>query len=170
MTAGDGVVVYISGGSNMAPEDNLRLAFRELKNRFGDVGVSPVYRTAAVGFAGDPFLNCVFKLTTRESAVAVVECLEDLHALAGRVRGPSSFSPRPLDLDLLLYGDAIIPEPPVKVPRDDITKYSFVLKPLADIAPALRHPVSGRTMADLWQEFPGRDEPIERVAADLSAG
>lgn len=170
MTAAEPVAVYISGGSNIAPEDNLQLARRELEKRYGDVGVSPVYRTVAVGFEGEPFLNCVFELATRDAAVAVVACLEEIHALAGRVRGPNAFSPRTLDLDLLLYGDAIIPERPVKVPRDDITKYSFVLKPLADIAPALRHPESGLTMAELWQAFPARDEGLELWDVDLSAG
>lgn len=170
MTAAEPVAVYISGGSNIAPEKHLRLAYRELEKRYGDVVVSPVYRTPAAGFDGEPFLNCVFQVTTRDSAAAVVEFLEELHALAGRVRGPSTFSPRTLDLDLLLYGDAIIPEPPVKVPRDDVTKYSFVLKPLMDIAPALRHPVSGLTMAELWQAFPGREEILELVDLGLAAG
>ncbi len=170
MTAGEPVTVYISGGSNIAPEDNLRLACRELEKRYGDVSVSPVYRSAAVGFEGEPFLNCVFTLATRDSAAAVVAFLEQLHTLAGRARGANAYAPRTLDLDLLLYGDAIIPEPPVKVPRDDITEYAFVLKPLVDIAPALRHPVSGRTMAELWQAFPARDQGLERVAVNLSAG
>jgi 2-amino-4-hydroxy-6-hydroxymethyldihydropteridine diphosphokinase len=162
------VTVYISGGSNVAPESNLRLACRELQRRYGRVTVSPVYRTAAVGFTGAPFLNCVFELRTHQSALAVVDCLEGLHRLAGRVRGPDAFAPRTLDLDLLLYGDAVIPAPPVRVPREDISRYAFVLKPLVDLAPELRHPVTGRTMREIWQEFPGRDEPIERVDVDLA--
>lgn len=169
MSAEQRVTVYISGGSNMAPEDNLRRALAQLRGRYGNVQVSPVYRTAAVGFDGEPFLNCVFALDTRDSALEVVEFLEELHVLAGRVRGPDPFSPRTLDLDLLLYGDAIIPEPPVKVPREDIKQYAFVLKPLADMAPDLRHPASGETMAELWAAFPGRDEPIERVGVDLAS-
>lgn len=170
MTAREPVAVYISGGSNIEPEKNLRLACRELEKRYGEVQVSPVYRTPAVGFDGEPFLNCVFALSTRESALAVVDSLEELHRLAGRVRGTDAFSPRTLDLDLLLYGDAIMPEPPVKVPREDITRYSFVLKPLADIAPGLRHPVAGQTMAELWQAFPGRSAPLEPVDVDLATG
>ena len=170
MSDSEPVRIYISGGSNIEPEANLRLALAELRRRYGEVDVSPVYKTAAVGFEGDPFLNCVYSLTVRESARAVVEFLEELHTLAGRVRGPDPFSARTLDLDLLLYGDAIIPEAPIKVPRKDIRQYAFVLKPLADIAPELPHPQSGETMAALWASFPARDEAIERVDLDLAAG
>lgn len=170
MSDSEPVRIYISGGSNIEPEANLRLALAELRRRYGEVDVSPVYKTAAVGFEGDPFLNCVYSLTVRESARAVVEFLEELHTLVGRVRGPDPFSARTLDLDLLLYGDAIIPEAPIKVPRRDIRQYAFVLKPLADIAPELPHPQSGETMAALWGSFPARDEAIERVDVDLAAG
>jgi 2-amino-4-hydroxy-6-hydroxymethyldihydropteridine diphosphokinase len=163
------VTLYISGGSNIAPEENLRLATRELKRRYGEVTVSPVYRTPAVGFEGEPFLNCVYRLSTSEPAGTVVAFLESLHDLAGRERGPDPFSPRTLDLDLLLYGDAIIPDPPIKVPRNDIREYAFVLKPLADIAPDLAHPEGGETMAELWQNFDGPTEGIEQVDVDLQA-
>ena len=161
------VRLYISGGSNIEPEHNLRLAWRKLRERYGDITVSPVYRTPAVGFEGEPFLNCVFALDCAESPQDVVAYLESLHEMARRVRGRDPFSPRTLDLDLLLYGDAIPPEPPVKVPRTDIRDYAFVLKPLVDIAPDLRYPGSGETMAELWAAFPGRDEPLERVELRL---
>jgi len=161
------VDVYVSAGSNIEPAENLQLAARELTRRFGRLHISPVYENAAVGFSGDAFLNCVFAFASELPPAAVVEVLEELHELAGRVRGAESFAPRTLDLDLLLYGDLIMPERPVRVPRDDITQYAFVLRPLADLAPELRHPVLGVTMAQLWAEFPGRDEPMERVMLRL---
>ncbi|MGI9330740.1 MAG: 2-amino-4-hydroxy-6-hydroxymethyldihydropteridine diphosphokinase [Gammaproteobacteria bacterium] len=161
------VAVYVSAGSNIEPEENLQLAARELSRRFGSLRVSPVYKNAAVGFSGDDFLNCVFAFASELPPAAVVAQLEELHALAGRVRSAESFSPRTLDLDLLLYGDLIMPERPVRVPRDDITRFAFVLRPLADLAPSLRHPVLGASIADLWAEFSGRDEPMERVMLPL---
>ena len=167
MSSGNSVDVYISAGSNIDPEQNLRLAYRELRSRYGELRVSPVYRTRAVGFAGADFLNCVFSLRTAEPAEAVVAVLEALHDEAGRVRSGGRFASRTLDLDLLLYGDAVIPEPPVKVPREDIRKYAFVLKPLADIAPNLCDPLSGETLQALWRAFPGSDEPMERVDLDF---
>jgi len=158
------VDVYVSAGSNVAPEENLRLACRELARRFGPLGSSGVYRNPPVGFAGDDFLNLVLRFRTTEAPAAVVAELERLHALAGRIRGQARFAPRTLDLDLLLYGDAVIPAGGIRVPREDILKYGFVLGPLAELAPELRHPVTGRTMAEMWAGFDQARHPLERVA------
>ncbi len=157
------VDVYVSAGSNVDPEHNLRLACRELARRFGPLAISGVYRNPPVGFAGDDFLNLVLRFRTADPPVAVVAELERLHVLAGRVRGTARFAPRTLDLDLLLYGDAIIPEHAIRVPREDILKYGFVLGPLAELAPDLRHPVAGETMARLWANFDQQQFPLQRV-------
>jgi 2-amino-4-hydroxy-6-hydroxymethyldihydropteridine diphosphokinase len=167
MTAAPGpaVTAYVSAGSNIEPEANLRLAIGELRRRYGSLRLSPVYRTPAVGFAGDDFLNLVLAFDTTEPAADIVAELERLHGLAGRRRGPDAFMARTLDLDLLLYGDAVIPG--LKVPRDDIRKYAFVLGPLADIAPGLTHPVGGETMAALWAAFDRQGQPLAPVTVDL---
>jgi 2-amino-4-hydroxy-6-hydroxymethyldihydropteridine diphosphokinase len=169
MTAAAAPVVraYVSAGSNIDPLPNLRLAVAELRRRFGALRLSPVYRTPAVGFAGDDFLNLVLAFETSEPPADVVAELERLHALAGRQRGPNAFASRTLDLDLLLYGDAVIPEPPIKVPREDIRKYAFVLGPLADLAPGLVHPVTGETIGALWAAFDRQGQPLARVDVDL---
>jgi 2-amino-4-hydroxy-6-hydroxymethyldihydropteridine diphosphokinase len=157
------VDVYVSAGSNLEPEENLRLACRELTRRFGPLDVSDAYRNPAVGFSGDEFLNLVLRFRTDESPATVVAELERLHALAGRVRGLERFSPRTLDLDLLLYGAAVLSGAGIRVPREDILKYGFVLGPLAQLAPELRHPVTGQTMAELWAHFDQARYPLERV-------
>jgi len=157
------VDVYVSAGSNLEPEENLRLACRELMRRFGPLDVSDVYRNPPVGFSGDDFLNLVLRFRTDESPATVVAELERLHALAGRVRGLERFAPRTLDLDLLLYGAAVLPGAGIRVPREDILKYGFVLGPLAQLAPELRHPVTGQTMAELWANFDQARYPMERV-------
>jgi 2-amino-4-hydroxy-6-hydroxymethyldihydropteridine diphosphokinase len=157
------VDVYVSAGSNMSPEKNLRLACRELEQRFGSIELSGVYRSPPVGFAGDDFLNLVLRFRTSEPPASIVAELERLHALAGRVRGSERFAPRTLDLDLLLYGSAVIPEPPIRVPREDISAYGFVLGPIAELAPGLRHPVTGETMAEMWAKFDRDRHPMERV-------
>lgn len=169
MTAASARVVtaYVSAGSNIDPLPNLRLAVAELRRRFGRLRLSPVYRTPAVGFAGDDFLNLVLAFETSEPAAEVVAELERLHTLAGRQRGPNAFASRTLDLDLLLYGDAVMPEPPVKVPREDIRKYAFVLGPLADLAPGLVHPVTGETIGSLWAAFDRQGQPLTRIDVDL---
>ena len=81
--------------------------------------------------------------------------------MAGRKRGEDSFVSRSLDIDLLLYGEQVIDE--WRVPRDDILKYAFVLRPLAEMAPDLVHPATGKTMAEHWQAFDRDSHVLEPV-------
>jgi 2-amino-4-hydroxy-6-hydroxymethyldihydropteridine diphosphokinase len=164
------VVVYVSAGSNVDPAANLRRAIQALERRFGPLTSSSVYRSKAVGFDGDDFLNAVVGFQTRESAAQVAAALEQIHQAAGRVRGPDSFSPRTLDLDLLLYGQQVIDEPRlrIRVPHGDVMRYGFVLGPLAEIAPGLRHPVTGQTMAELWEAFDKNLHPLQRLDVPLT--
>ena len=163
MSVPPGVEVFVSAGSNIEPERNLRLASRELRARYPELRVSPVYRSEAVGFSGDDFLNLVFGFRTNEPPAEVVAVLESLHVLAGRVRGANAFAPRTLDLDLLLYGDLVSDDPGIRVPRDDILRYAFVLRPLADLEPELRHPVLGVSIGSLWAQFDQASQPLEPV-------
>jgi len=162
-----GVDVYVSAGSNVEPEKHLAMACQELARRFGALRRSSVYRNPAVGFEGPDFLNLVIAFTTSEAPKAIIAELERLHQLAGRVRGPDPFSPRTLDLDLLLYGDRVISAAGIRVPHRDIETYAFVLCPLAELAPGLRHPVTGQTMAQMWADFDRRAHPLERVELEL---
>jgi 2-amino-4-hydroxy-6-hydroxymethyldihydropteridine diphosphokinase len=156
-------LIYLGLGSNIAPEDNLRLAVHELLNKYGRLEVSDVYRSAAVGFDGDDFLNLVVGFRSDDKPLEIVEEIERLHNLVGRVRGSEKWAARPLDIDLLLYNDEVIDERPVRVPRSDILGYSFVLRPLAELAPNLKHPVTGKTMLEHWQAFDADSHPLELV-------
>lgn len=162
------VDVYVGAGSNIEAERHLRMACRELARRYGGLRLSPVYQSTAIGFDGDDFLNLVVAFRTAEPAAAVVDFLEALHRQAGRVRGASAFAARTLDLDLLLYGDLVDADPAIRVPRADILRYAFVLGPMADLAPALRHPVDGRTMAELWDAFDRDGQPMQRIEVALA--
>lgn len=159
------VDVYLSAGSNIDPIANLRLACAELTARYGHLRRSSVYRSAPVGFEGDDFLNMVIAMRTDEDPVQIIEFLESVHTKSGRVRTGNRLSPHTLDIDLLLYGD-LVSNSPVRVPRADITEYAFVLAPMAELAPALRHPVDGRSMAELWAAYPA-DLPLQKVAVNL---
>jgi len=152
--------VYLGLGSNIEPEKNLAMAVRELRASFGDLAVSPVYRNAPVGFEGDDFLNLVVGFDTDESPQAICRQIDRIHHCAGRKRGGGPWSSRPLDVDLLLYGDLVCDERPVRVPRKDILEYGFVLRPLAELAPDLLHPVTGKSLAAHWREFDATAHPL----------
>ena len=159
--------VYLGLGSNIEPEKNLGAAIRELRLHYGELETSAVYRSAALGFAGDDFLNLVVRLRSDESPFEICEEIERLHNLSGRVREGEKWASRPLDIDLLLYNDLVMDERPVRVPRSDVLEYSFVLRPLAELAPDLVHPVTGRTMLEHWQEFDVESHPLEPVGVIL---
>jgi 2-amino-4-hydroxy-6-hydroxymethyldihydropteridine diphosphokinase len=145
--------VYISIGSNIEAEENIRLAISALKNHFGEVTLSSVYESEAVGFDGDNFLNLVAGLNTDDDIFTVAQTLRSIEDQHGRDRSGPRFSARTVDLDLLLYDDVILHEEKLDIPRDEITKNAFVLWPLAEIAPQQMHPEQNRTMLDLWKDF-----------------
>jgi 2-amino-4-hydroxy-6-hydroxymethyldihydropteridine diphosphokinase len=156
-------VAYLGLGSNLDAEKNLRLALREICARFSLQQISPVYHSKALGFEGADFLNAVAAIETELSPRELSEELELIHELAGRRRRLEKFVSRTLDIDLLLYDQLVMDEEGIRLPRSDVLQYSFVLKPLADIAPDYRHPVSGKLIADHWREFDAASHPLTEV-------
>ncbi|GLQ47485.1 2-amino-4-hydroxy-6-hydroxymethyldihydropteridine diphosphokinase [Dyella lipolytica] len=152
--------VYLSLGSNQEPHRYLRAALEALRARFGALDVSPAYRSAAVGFNGADFINLAVGLDTELAPTALNEWLHALEDRNGRRRDVPRYSDRTLDVDIVLYDDLVTQGPGhLDIPRKEL-KHAFVLKPMVDIAPTLRHPVSGRTMAELWAAFPVDREPL----------
>lgn len=157
--------VWISIGSNIDREHHIRAALRELRDVFGTLVVSPVYETEAVGFEGDAFLNLVVGIETERRPAELHRLMREIEARNGRQRSGSKFSSRTLDLDLLTYGDEITGEGGKPLPRDEILKYAFVLAPLADVAPAERHPETGMTYRALWDAYTEPDrQGLHRLA------
>ncbi|MGY6587074.1 MAG: 2-amino-4-hydroxy-6-hydroxymethyldihydropteridine diphosphokinase [Wenzhouxiangella sp.] len=146
---------YLGLGSNQDAERNIQSGIVELQREFGDVVVSPVYRSAAVGFSGEDFLNAAALIRTDRSVAELKDWLTELENRHGRDRSQPKFSDRSLDIDILLHGDKAGVFDGLELPRDEILKYAHVLKPLADIAPHLKHPVTGQTFADHWATFDG---------------
>jgi 2-amino-4-hydroxy-6-hydroxymethyldihydropteridine diphosphokinase len=161
------VNVYLSAGSNIAPENNLKMACQQLESEYGELTLSSVYQNPAVGFAGDDFLNMVIGFSTYEQPELIVDRLESLHEKAQRERQADPFSSRTLDVDLLLYGDLVSGDAP-RLPREDIEKYAFVLGPMAEVAPQLRHPVSGMTMSEIWDDFGADAHPMQKVEIGIA--
>jgi 2-amino-4-hydroxy-6-hydroxymethyldihydropteridine diphosphokinase len=147
--------VFVGIGSNVEPEKHIRSALIELAGSFGVLRLSPVYRNRPVGFDGEDFLNMVVAFDSDLSADDVVKELGRIEDANGRTRGEAKFSSRTLDLDLLLYGDKTLRSGSHDIPRDEITRYAFVLRPLSDLAGDQCHPVSGKSYRQLWSEFDG---------------
>jgi len=151
--------VYISIGSNIERHKHVLSALDALHEWFGDLVLSPVYESEAVGFVGEPFLNLVVGVDTALSVRDLSVRFKQLEADNGRRRDVPKFSGRTLDLDILTYGDQVGQVDGVELPRGEILKNAFVLKPLADIAPEDRHPVIGKTFSQLWQSY-NRDQKL----------
>lgn len=155
--------VYISIGSNVDREQNIRSALDALRQEFGELELSRIYETAAVGFEGQPFYNLVAGFKTTLEPLPLVETLRAIENEHGRERKGKRFSDRTLDLDLLLYDDDIIEQGKLKLPRDEILKYAFVLGPLAEIAGHKIHPVEHQSYYDLWNGFDDSGQPMSLI-------
>lgn len=151
--------VYVGLGSNIEPEANLRGAVHRLGAELGPLECSSVYRSPPYGFSGDDFLNMVVRFSSAAGPAGVETVLTRLEDAAGR--SPERAGSRTLDLDLLLYGARV--DARARLPRADVLEYPFVLAPLAELAPAARHPVTGRPLADAWAGMAARGEPLTLV-------
>jgi len=141
---------YLSLGSNENPKHYLVLAVEVLKEQFGEILLSPIYRTVAVGFDGPDFLNAAVRIETHWDVLQLDIWLHQLEDKHGRKRNVPHFSNRTLDIDIIFFDDLIFKgEKNLQIPRPEL-KHAFVLKPLADIAPDFRDPISGKTLAELW--------------------
>ncbi|MEJ0085508.1 MAG: 2-amino-4-hydroxy-6-hydroxymethyldihydropteridine diphosphokinase [Pseudomonadota bacterium] len=145
--------VYVAAGSNVDPEPNLVRACAEIAQTWPDARFSRAYRNAAVGFEGPEFINLVVGFTTDQSLREVLARLHAIEIACGRPRNAPKWASRTMDLDILLYGDLIEKTAEYTVPRPDLIRRPFMLGPMAEIAPEVTHPVSHKTMAELWREF-----------------
>jgi 2-amino-4-hydroxy-6-hydroxymethyldihydropteridine diphosphokinase len=145
--------VFVSVGSNIDRERNVVSALRSMEQAFGPLRVSSIYESDAVGFEGDPFYNLVVAFATELPVAEVAKRLALIEDQHGRDRQGKKFSARTIDLDLLLYGDEIVAEGRLQLPRAEITRYAFVLEPLAELAPNVQHPLTGLSYRQLWQQY-----------------
>ncbi|NNC67358.1 MAG: 2-amino-4-hydroxy-6-hydroxymethyldihydropteridine diphosphokinase [Gammaproteobacteria bacterium] len=150
--------VYVSIGSNIDKEKNIPSSVKALQEHFGDLDISNVYETKAVGFEGDDFHNLVVGFDTDESPLEISNVLKKVEADHDRTRGKEKFESRTLDLDQLLYGDLVMQMDGVNLPHTDILRYNFVLKPLTELAGEVEHPEEEKTINELWETYEEKGE------------
>lgn len=156
--------VTLSLGSNIDREHNIRSGLDALRAAFGDVEISPVYESEAVGFEGEAFLNLVAVIRTDLPVGELSDRLRAIEADHGRVReGGKKFSSRTLDIDILTCGDLTGVVEGVELPRDEILKHAFVLMPLADLRPEGVHPTEKKSYRELLAEKNFSDQKLWRI-------
>jgi len=160
--------VFVSLGSNIDREQHIGAALARLAATYGPVKQSSIYESAAIGFHSAPFYNLVVGFETDQDPRELQDELHRIECENGRTR-TNSLAARTLDLDLLLYDDRVIAEDGLTLPRPDISRYAFVLGPLAEIAGSRRHPVTGKSFAAMWAEFDAADQVLTRVDWSPSA-
>src|SRR6266446_1605008 len=151
---------YLSLGSNRGDrEKNLRVAIDELPHAGVAIAkVSSFYETEPVDFLDQPwFLNCVVEAETHFDPFILLRALREIETKMGSKKVVAK-GPRLIDMDILLYGSETIDTPDLQVPHPRMHLRRFVLVPLAEIAPSLRHPSWAKTISELLEGTPDRSE------------
>ncbi len=145
--------VWLSIGTNVDREANVTGCIKALRAEFGELIISQVYENASFGFEGSPFYNLVVGFESDRSIDELTQTFHQIEADHGRIRSGPKFAARSLDIDLLTYGDEVLKQGKLELPRPEILEYAFVLGPLAEVAGDERHPISGETYSELWDRF-----------------
>jgi 2-amino-4-hydroxy-6-hydroxymethyldihydropteridine diphosphokinase len=157
------VTVFLALGSNIGDRwQNLKQAIILLSQKVDLTVFSPVYDTAPIGNIEQPrFLNLVCEATTSLMPAQLLALVKEIEKTSGREPGPPN-SPRPIDIDILFYGDQIINLPELIVPHPRLTERAFVLVPLADIAPNYLHPVTGYSIRQMLKALKRNADDVVR--------
>jgi 2-amino-4-hydroxy-6-hydroxymethyldihydropteridine diphosphokinase len=145
--------IYLSLGSNIQRYQHITAGLNALSVLLSDMQISSIYESKSVGFDGSNFLNLVVAGKTDLTIGELSERLKKIEDDNGRKRSGPKFSPRTLDIDILLYGEFVGVEAGVKLPRDEILQNAFVLLPLVELAGDELHPELKKSFSQLWSDF-----------------
>ena len=161
------VHIVLGLGSNVEREYHLRAGVEALKALDATLLISPVYQSAAIGFEGSDFFNAVVCLNADIELNDLVAVLAGIERQYGRTEGELRFSEKTLDIDILIFGNHVGVFDGVTLPREEITKNAFVLKPLADVCPQKKHPVLLKAYAELWVELQATMQTVQHCTIKL---
>ena len=150
-------------GSNDNAIANIRGALDSLQNKFGPLRCSNVYRSAAVGFDGDDFLNLVALAESDEPVPQVVAWLKNLEVQLGRDRAQPQFSSRPIDIDLLTPDAPDHAHGTLTVSHHEVLISAFILRPLAELLPNRTLGPAGPSFAESWANANKSQQPLTQV-------
>jgi 2-amino-4-hydroxy-6-hydroxymethyldihydropteridine diphosphokinase len=157
------VDVYLGVGSNIERERYIVAGLDALEALLGDLVLSSVYDSEAVGYDGQAFLNLVVAAQTELTLVELAQTLRHIEVEYGRPKHAQRHTPRQLDIDILTYGDAVGVVDGIELPRAEIIENAFVLRPLAELAPSALHPASKDSYASLWRDYDQSSQQLFRV-------
>lgn len=158
--------VFLSLGSNVNRFFHIREGLKSLQSHFGDIEVSSVFESEAVGFKGKDFLNLVVGFTTSLPLMDVANICRQIEFDFGRELDAKKYSPRTLDIDILLFDDLVC-ERPVQLPRAEILTNAFVLWPLSEIAGQKLHPIKQQTFTELWHNYPKSNQVLKKISFSM---
>lgn len=155
--------IYLGLGSNVEKARNIAFGLAQLRECFGEMQCSPTYESEAVGCDGSNFYNLVVCVQSDLSIASLTGITRGIETASGRDRRQAKYSPRCLDIDILLIDDWVGDFDGVRLPREDILLNAFVLLPLSELAPNKHHPIVDKSYADLWQAFDRQEQKLWRL-------
>jgi 2-amino-4-hydroxy-6-hydroxymethyldihydropteridine diphosphokinase len=155
-------IVFLCLGSNMGNrESNIKTALDNISHRMRLIAKSSLYDTKSIGELDQPrFLNLVCKVGTTLPPAGLLALTKGFELMGGRLPGKPG-APRPIDIDILLYGDTTLTTPDLIIPHPRMAEREFVLAPLAEIAPDVKHPILHKTVQELYAAVMGKQDVLK---------